>query len=133
MLVAIADTHTAIWYLFSDPRLGERASGVIEAAVRDGDQIGVSAISLAEIVYLMEKSRVPSVTLSELRAATADPAAVLRIVAFDESVAARMPQISRAQVPELPDRIIAATASFYNVPVLSRDHKIRASGLETIW
>lgn len=26
MIVAIADTHAVIWYLFSDPRLGKAAS-----------------------------------------------------------------------------------------------------------
>jgi hypothetical protein len=33
MIVAIADTHAAIWYLFSDPRLGRAASASIDAEV----------------------------------------------------------------------------------------------------
>ena len=50
MIVAIADTHTAIWYLFSDSRLGRGASDFIDVAIGNGDHIGISAISLAEIV-----------------------------------------------------------------------------------
>ena len=50
MIVAIADTHAAIWYLFSDPRLGSAASAFIDDAIAKGDHIGVSAISLAEMV-----------------------------------------------------------------------------------
>jgi len=44
-----------------------------------------------------------------------------------------MPTIDRRQVPDLPDRIIAATASLHGVPLISRDRAIRLSGLPTIW
>lgn len=50
MIVAIADTHATIWYLFSDPRLGRAASAFIDQTIANGDHIGVSAISLAEMV-----------------------------------------------------------------------------------
>lgn len=30
-------------------------------------------------------------------------------------------QVYRSQIPDLPDRIIAATALYLNVPVISRD------------
>ena len=39
MVVAIADTHTTLWYLFSDPRLGRAASAFIDATVADGNHI----------------------------------------------------------------------------------------------
>ncbi len=44
MLAAIADTHAAIWYLFSDPRLGRAASDCIDATIVNGDHIGISVI-----------------------------------------------------------------------------------------
>ena len=69
MIVAIADTHAAIWYLFSDPRLGKAASAFIEETISKGDHIGVSAISLAEMVYLVEKARIPPNALNDLHAA----------------------------------------------------------------
>jgi PIN domain nuclease of toxin-antitoxin system len=133
MIVAIADTHTAIWYLFSDPRLGKGASAFIDAAIAKGDHIGVSAISIAEMIYLIEKGRISADALPVLHTATADPKAVLRHVALDESIAMKMTEVSRPDVPDLPDRIVAATALFYNVPVLSRDSRIRSSTVQTIW
>ena len=39
MIVAIADTHAVIWYLFSDPRLGKAASALIDNAIANGDHI----------------------------------------------------------------------------------------------
>jgi PIN domain nuclease of toxin-antitoxin system len=133
MIVAIADTHAAIWYLFSDPRLGNAASAFIDAAIANGDHIGVSAISLAEMVYLIEKGRIPANALTDLHAAIADPNAVLQHVPLDENVAMKMREVSRQDIPDLPDRVIAATAQLRGVPVLSCDSRIRTSTVQTIW
>jgi predicted nucleic acid-binding protein len=40
--------------------------------------------------------------------------------------------VNAAQIPDMPDRIIAATAVHLNVPLISRDGKIRVSGVNTI-
>src|SRR6266516_4500623 len=127
MLAGIADTHTAIWYLFSDPRLGRAASDFIEATILNGDHIGVSAISLAEMIYLIEKKRIPANALDDVLAAIADPKLVLQEVPLDAGIVARMKQVPREEDPDLPDRIIAATAQFHGVPVISRDGRIRSS------
>jgi len=133
MMAAIADTHTAIWYLFSDPRLGKRASAFIDDTIAKGDFVGVSAISIAEMVYLIEKGRIPGNALNDLHAATADPRAVLQHVPLDENIAMKMAEVPRQDLPDLPDRVIAATALFHGVPVLSRDGRIRSSQVQTIW
>jgi len=44
-----------------------------------------------------------------------------------------MPLIVRAEVPDMPDRIVAAMGLRYGVPVISRDGKIRDSKIRTIW
>jgi len=44
-----------------------------------------------------------------------------------------MRRVPREQVPDLPNRIVAATALYFNVPVISRDSRILASDLTTIW
>ena len=133
MLVAIADTHAAIWYLYSDPRLGSKASALIEAAAANGDVVGVSAISLAELIYLTEKARIPYGAFSSLLGAMASAEPVLRHLPFDDKVAMKMTEVPREDIPDLPDRIVAATALLHGVPVLSRDNRIRSSQTLTIW
>jgi PIN domain nuclease of toxin-antitoxin system len=133
MIAGIADTHAAIWYLFSDPRLGREASDFIEATIASGDHIGVSAISLAEMVYLIEKGRIPANALDDVLAAITDPKLVLQHIPLDESIVLKMREILRSDVPDLPDRVIAATAHSLGVPVLSRDGQIRSSTIQTIW
>lgn len=44
-----------------------------------------------------------------------------------------MSRVSRAEVPDMPDRISAGTALHFGLPVISRDGKIKAALLHTIW
>jgi PIN domain nuclease of toxin-antitoxin system len=39
MIVAVADTHAAIWYLFSDPRLSKTASAFIDETIAAGEHM----------------------------------------------------------------------------------------------
>jgi PIN domain nuclease of toxin-antitoxin system len=133
MIAAVADTHTAVWYLFNNPKLSTGARQAIEEAFRAGDQIGVSSISLAEMVYLSEKGRIPPTAVLDLIHRLFDPGYPLHELPVDASVAEQMSSISREEVPDMPDRIIAATGLRYGVPVISRDRKIRASRIQTIW
>ena len=41
MIAAVADTHAAIWYLFSDPRLGKAASAFIDDTIAKGNYIAL--------------------------------------------------------------------------------------------
>jgi PIN domain nuclease of toxin-antitoxin system len=133
MTIAVADTHTVIWYLFNNPRLSAKARLFIEDGLKDGHQIGVSSISLAEMVYLSEKGRIPETALTSLIAALSDATHPLQEIPFERSVAEAMAKVRREEIPDMPDRIIAATGVRYGIPVISRDGKIRASALDTIW
>lgn len=85
------------------------------------------------MLYLIEKGRIRPDALNELRNAMAAPNAVLQHVPFDHRAAVEMAEIRRQNVPDLPDRAIAATARLLGVPVLSRDRRISESGVKTIW
>lgn len=133
MIVAVADTHTIIWYLFNDPRLSDIARQTIETAAVKGNQIGIASITLAEIVYLSEKKRIPEPTLKRLLSAIEDENSVLIEIPLDKNVVKALVRVERIQIPDLPDRIIAATALYAKVPVISRDRKIKLSDIQTIW
>ena len=133
MIAAIADTHTALWYLFNDGRLSILAGDYIDKSASAGRAIGISSISLAEIVYLIEKNRLPANAYADLKAALNDPEHVFREAPFTVEIVDAMKQVVRADVPDMPDRIVAATAVYFGVPVISRDGKIRASNVQSIW
>ena len=77
MIVGVADTHAALWYLFNNPLLSITARRFIDAAAMAGNDIALSPISLVEIVYLNEKNRVPASAYEELKKALADPEYVI--------------------------------------------------------
>jgi len=130
---AVADTHTVIWYLYNDVRLSPTARTWIENAAATGEQIAISSITLAEIIYLIEKGRIDSAVLIRLMTELDADDAVLVDVPFDRRVAQAMGRVARGEVPDLPDRIICATALYLGLPIISRDRKIQASGLKTVW
>jgi predicted nucleic acid-binding protein len=105
----------------------------MDEAAAMGNQIALSAISLAEIVYLIEKSRGDPTTLDQVLELLDRPNTMLVEVPFDRRIASAMRQVDRASVPDFPDRIIAATALHLGVPLISRDGKIRMSNVTTIW
>ena len=131
--IVFPDRNLRLSYAEFNRRVDRLACGLFAIGIRKGDHIGVSAISIAEMIYLGEKGRIPASAVRDLHDATANPKAVLQYVPLDEHVAMKMAEIPRQNLPDLPDRVVAATALFYNVPVLSRDARSRSSDIKTIW
>ena len=69
MVAGVADTHAALWYLFADPRLSALAKSAFDEAANSRRKIVLSVISLAEVVYLVEKGRAPSSAYTDLQKA----------------------------------------------------------------
>lgn len=133
MIAGVADTHTALRHLFDDPRLSTPAGDFIDNAAAARHRIAVSSISLAEVVYLIEKNRLPPSAYDDLKIALADPNHVLKEAPFSVEIVDALRQVPRVAVPDMPDRIVAATAVYFGVPVISRDGRIRASNVQTVW
>lgn len=133
MIVGIADTHAVIWYLYDDGRLSQTAGDFIDQAALQANQIGVSPITIVEAIYLIERGRIPEETLLLIVGVLQWPDTVFAQIPFDLDVAQAPQRVSRGDVPDMPDRIVAATALHLGVPVISRDAHIQASGIETIW
>jgi len=133
VIAGVADTHAALWYLLKNPRLSVTARQFMDNAADAGYDIVLSPISLAEIVYLVEKNRLPASAYADLKTALANPEYVIEEAPFNGEVVEAMLKVSRADVPDMPDRIVAATGIHLGVPVISRDGRIRASSVNTIW
>ncbi len=69
-----------------------------------------------------------------LRDALDDPTTAFRLFETNREVADEVENIPRQTVPEMPDRILAATALHLNLPLVTKDHKIQAlQNIKTIW
>jgi len=130
----VADTHTIIWYLRSPEKLSTNAVNALDNALNNGESTFISAISLVEINYLVEKNRIPTSSLEQLLQLIDDPLVNLVVIPLDTPVAKAFTQISRKIVPEMGDRIIAATALYLGLPLVTKDHKIsNLSNIQIVW
>ena len=133
MIALALDTHSVIWLLHADARLSPRALARIEAVTGQRAQIAISSVTLVEAAYLEEKGRIPAGTLQGLFDLLDKPQPTLIEIPSTRHIIAALLEISRSAVPDMPDRIIAATAASLSVPLVSHDGKIRAGQIETIW
>ena len=124
-MAVAADTHAVIWFLLDRRSLSAAAQAALEEAERTCQAIFVSAITLVEIHYLVERGRVAASASPLLRALLDDPHSVWSLVPVDALVTDAVPLVPRQTVPEMPDRIIAATALAMGVPLVTRDTDIR--------
>ena len=123
----LADTHAIIWYLFDPTRLSPAAVAALTVASQRG-MIFLSAITLVELSYLAGKKSFPYAgVLPRLLALVTDPNEPVGVLPVTLDVALAMDRVPRGEVPDMPDRIIAATAVAHNLPLVSADSDIQGS------
>ncbi|MDX2096683.1 MAG: type II toxin-antitoxin system VapC family toxin [Leptolyngbyaceae cyanobacterium bins.59] len=134
MGAVVADTHSLIWYLQNSSKLSATALNALDSATQMGDPVYVSSITVVEIVYLTEKGKLPQTALDQLINALSSPKAGFIVVSLDLAIAQTLSQVPKDIVPDMPDRIIAATALHLKLPLVTRDHKIQVlTAIQTIW
>ena len=133
-MAIVADTHAIIWYLVEPERLSQVALDALEGAIAAGDPVYISTISLIEICYLIEKRRIASDLLQRILEVLNEPNPSLVVAPIELAISLAVQNIDRDTVPDMPDRIIAATALHLNLPLVTRDRKIQAErSIVTIW
>lgn len=134
----LADTHAIVWYLFEPSRLSSSALAAMSAAEQTG-KLFISTITIVEVNYLSGKKTFPySGVLPRLFALLTDPAEPLEAIPLTLEVAQAMDQVPRNEVPDMPDRIVAATAIAHNLSLVSADSDIQGSAslnslIQVIW
>jgi PIN domain nuclease of toxin-antitoxin system len=128
----LADTHAILWYLSDQSRLSSAARHALELADRSG-MIYISSITLIELQYLTEKGRLPEHNLLQLEALIDNGSAALTLAPVDRTVVLALRQIQRDIVPDMPDRIIAATGLALGLPIVTRDEHIQQAPVRTVW
>jgi len=125
----VLDTHAWIWLTADPDRLGREA----RRALRGRQARGVAAISCWEVAALAERGRIaldrdPVDWLDEaLRAGRVELLPLTPAVAVTSTTLGALPG-------DPADRLIVATALTHGATLVTRDERIRASGLvKTLW
>lgn len=130
----VADTHALVWHLTNDPRLSPAARAAFTDADNGRGVIWIPGVVLVEIVYLVEKTRLPIALSAQVLDLVDPPRDNYLIVPLDAGLIRTLQTIDREVVPDMPDRIIAASAKYLGLPLLSKDLAMAGiSGLSVVW
>ena len=125
----VADTVAVVVWL-EHRRMGANARSAFDLAEQGAAQIYIPAIVFAELGYLTEKGRIQT-SLNELLNQMSKHSAIV-----EQPLTAAIVNVAFTinDIPELHDRLIAATAKHMNTALITTDHVIQASSsVETIW
>jgi predicted nucleic acid-binding protein len=111
-------------------RMGPMARSAFESAESGAAIVHVPAMVLAELLYLSERQRIQAAIGSVVAYLGAHPA--VREYPLDLAVIQAAAQIT--DIPELHDRLIAATARHLKLELVTNDPVIRSLAfLTTVW
>jgi PIN domain nuclease of toxin-antitoxin system len=127
----VVDSHTLIWFLAGNQRLGGKAL----AALQDpSSRLYVPVIALAEACWTVARGRSAITSVASVLAGIdGDPR--FAVVPLDRAILDR--SLALSAISEMHDRLIAATALHLSgtsslVPLLTCDPDITSSGLVPI-
>jgi predicted nucleic acid-binding protein len=125
----VTDTVGLIVY-FEKRRLGKQAQQIFDSTENASTIVYVPAMVFAEILYLSEKKRISASLPDIILLLQNHPN--FREYPMTQAVIESAEQIT--DIPELHDRLIAATAKYLNLELITTDPKItNSSFVTTIW
>ena len=125
----VVDTHALFWHLIGSTKLSEMGRQIFHAAFAGGTILILSPIVLLELYGLARKVRAPFDFATELAVFEQAPFRIEPITAAD-----LYPLDQLSTIPELHDRLIAATALRLNISILTRDPAITAcTDVTCVW
>jgi len=126
----LADTMALVWYLHGQRTLGRQARRILREADQGHHTIAISGVRLMEILYLSERRRIP-IGLENLENLLAQ-GDNYTVVSMGFEVVKAAAAID--DVPELHDRLIASTAAWLGIPILTNDPvMISSQHVQTLW
>ncbi len=129
-IININNTHILLNLILTNQRLSLKATQILSQAEAGEVQVLIPTLVLAELTHIAQKKRV-KVTIEQLLEKI-NQGDGFTIVSFDFPIFQIM-----LQLPEnwdIHDRIIAATVSYYQAILITRNDMLRdSSELKTVW
>ena len=122
----LLDTHVLFWWLEGDKRLGRDRQRLLERCERQGEHVGVAAITAWELALLGSARRLAFdckklfARVEELR--------WIDWLPLTPEVAIEAMRLGAAFHRDPADQLIAATARVHGLKLLTADENIRNSG-----
>lgn len=125
----VTDTHSLVWYFTEDSRLSKKALEAFERTKEEG-LIVVPSVVLAEIMFIAKKGKITLTFEESLN--KIEEYENFDITPLDADLL-RVANSIEADL-EMHDKLIVATALYFNATLITKDKLIRDSGMcSTTW
>ena len=126
----VTDTHALVWWFTGSPKLSAKAEEIFAKCERGENIIFIPSIVVAELLSIFDKKRVSFNFRNLFKKIHTSENFVL--IALDYPVLEKM--VALKEVPELHDKIIASTAKYLKVPIITKDKILQSlPSIRTIW
>ncbi len=119
-----------LWWFTDSPRISPGAAEIFEKCEHGENIIFVPSIVIAEALSIFDKKRI-SFDFENLIEKINDSENFI-LIPLDYPVLRKMTELR--DIPELHDKIIASTAKYLDLPVITKDKTLHnLSHIKTIW
>ena len=126
----VTDTHALVWWFTGSSKLSVKAEEIFEKCEKGGNIIFIPSIVVAESLSIFDKKRVSFNFKNLFKKIHTSENFVL--IALDYPILEKM--VALKEVPELHDKIIASTAKYLKVPIITKDKILQnLPSIRTIW
>jgi PIN domain nuclease of toxin-antitoxin system len=126
----VTDTHSFLWFLADDNKLGKKAREVFIYCDKGETTINITSIVLMEALFICERKKVGlefKKVLEKVQKTINYP-----VYPLDAGIVSMCQKLKQFSDPH--DRIIVATSQILNAGLITKDDNIKKSKLvETIW
>lgn len=130
----VLDTHTLIWWVSDPTRVPARSRRLLAAAVKAGEKIAVSSISIWEVAMLVHRGRLTLTLALDVWIEQVESLPFLAFQPVDNRIAARAVRLEDFPHGDPADRMIAATALELGATLITADARLRGYGpVKTVW
>ncbi|MDZ7841257.1 MAG: type II toxin-antitoxin system VapC family toxin [Gammaproteobacteria bacterium] len=131
--MVVLDTHTWIWWVNQSPELSRKAGQGIRKAMT-AEAVYISSISAWEVAMLVTQKRL-ALTMEVrdwIRACAALP--FVHFVPVNNDIVVTAVHLPEGLHKDPADRMIAATANFLDMPLVTRDRRLlEYPGVRAFW
>lgn len=128
----VIDTHSLLWYVSADSRIGNRAKLILEKAENGTVKIIFPIIVLIEAIDILHKKGTARNAATLLEWIEQIPQ--YEIKNLDHDILTLFKNYNSPVPKDIHDKIIIITAQYFgNIPIITKDTEIKQAYLLTIW
>lgn len=130
----LLDTHALVWWASDPERIPQKARRAIEGAVRGGESLAVSSITVWEVAMLVARGRLELTLEVEAWITHVEALPFVQFVPVDHRIAIRAVRLEGFRHRDPADRMILATALGLGATLVTADQRLQAYRfVNTLW